>query len=53
MLDFTSIDSVRAILSGIEMIHMVRAMNPQPSLAEQFKWLAASAVTSHRHLAVW
>jgi hypothetical protein len=40
-------DSARAILGGIEMIHMMRkqqaryACNPQPSLAEQFELLAA------------
>ena len=47
MLGFKSIDSARAILSGIEMMHMMRkkqakyACNPQPSLAEQFDLLAA------------
>src|SRR4029079_19335212 len=47
MLGFKSMDSARAILSGIEMIHMIRkgqakcAKNPQPSLAEQFDRLAA------------
>jgi putative transposase len=47
MLGFKSIDSARAILSGIEMVHMMRkqqakyACNPQPSLAEQFDLLAA------------
>jgi transposase-like protein len=47
MLGFKSIDSARAILSGIEMIHMIRkgqakcAGNPRPPLAEQFEWLAA------------
>jgi transposase-like protein len=47
MLGFKSMDSARAILSGIEMIHMIRkeqakcAGNPRPSLAEQFEWLAA------------
>ena len=47
MLGSKSMDSARAILSGIEMIHMIRkgqakcAGNPRPSLAEQFEWLAA------------
>jgi putative transposase len=47
MLGFKSIDSARAILTGIEMVHMMRkqqakyARNPQPSLAEQFDLLAA------------
>jgi putative transposase len=47
MLGFKSIDSARAILSGIEMVHMMRkqqakyACNLQPSLAEQFNLLAA------------
>jgi putative transposase len=47
MLGFKSIDSAPAILSGIEMVHMMRkqqakyACNPQPSLAEQFDMLAA------------
>jgi transposase-like protein len=47
MLSFKSMDSARAVLSGIEMIHMIRkrqakcAGNPQPSLAEQFNILAA------------
>jgi putative transposase len=47
MLGFKSMDSARAILSGIEMVHMMRkqqakyACNPQPSLAEQFNLLAA------------
>jgi transposase-like protein len=40
-------DSARAVLSGIEMIHMIRKQqakyvyNPQPSLTEQFNILAA------------
>ena len=44
---FKSADSARAILSGIEMIHMMRkqqakyACNQQLSLAEQFHLLAA------------
>jgi putative transposase len=47
MLGFQTIDSACAILGGIEMIHMMRkqqakyARSPQPSLAEQFKLLAA------------
>ncbi|MGF9762366.1 IS6 family transposase [Microvirga sp. 0TCS3.31] len=47
MLGFKSIDSARAILSGIEMVHMMRkqqakyACRQQPSLAEQFDLLAA------------
>jgi transposase-like protein len=47
MLGFKSIVSARVILSGIEMVHMMRkqqakyACHPQPSLAEQFKLLAA------------
>jgi transposase-like protein len=47
MLGFKSIDSAPAILSGIEMVHMMHkqqakyACNPQPSLAEQFDMLAA------------
>jgi putative transposase len=47
MLGFKSIDSAPAILSGIEMVHMMHkqqakyACNPQPSLAEQFDLLAA------------
>jgi putative transposase len=47
MLGFQTIDSARAILSGSEMIHMMRkqqakyARNPQPSLAEQFDLLSA------------
>ena len=47
LLGFKSIDSARATLGGIEMIHMMRkqqaryACNPQPSLAEQFELLAA------------
>ncbi|KAB0264921.1 IS6 family transposase [Microvirga brassicacearum] len=47
MLGFKSMDSARAILSGIEMIHMIRkgqakyVRKAQPSLAEQFKRLAA------------
>jgi len=47
MLGFQTIDSARAILGGIEMIHMMRKQqaryvhNPQPSLAKQFKLLAA------------
>ena len=47
MLGFKSIDSARAILSGIETVHMMRkqqakyACNPHPSLAEHFDLLAA------------
>jgi transposase-like protein len=47
MLGFKSMASARAILGGIEMVHMMRkgqakcACNPQPSLAEQFDRLAA------------
>ena len=47
MLGFKSMNSARAILGGIEMVHMMRkgqakyACNPQPSLAEQFDLLAA------------
>lgn len=47
MLGFKAMDSARAILGGIEMIHMMRkqqakyACNRQPSLAEQFDMLAA------------
>jgi transposase-like protein len=47
MLGFKAIHSARAILGGIELVHMMRkgqakyAGNRQPSLAEQFEWLAA------------
>ncbi|OKO74930.1 IS6 family transposase [Bradyrhizobium sp. AS23.2] len=47
MLGFKSRDSVRIVLGGIEMVHMMRkqqarfAFNPHPSLAEQFDILAA------------
>jgi transposase-like protein len=47
MLGFKSMNSARAILGGIEMVHMMRKQqahytrNPQPSLAEQFHLLAA------------
>jgi putative transposase len=47
MMGFKSMNSARAILGGIEMIHMMRKQqakyvrNPQPSLAEQFDLLAA------------
>jgi putative transposase len=47
MLGFKAMDSARAILGGIEMIHMIRkgqatyARNPHSSLAEQFEQLAA------------
>jgi putative transposase len=47
VLGFKSMASARTILSGIEMVHMMRkgqakyARNPQPSLAEPFDLLAA------------
>ena len=47
MLGFQTIHSARAILGGIEMIHMMRkqqakyARNLHPSLAEQFEILAS------------
>lgn len=47
MLGFKSPASAAIILSGIEMVHMMRkrqaryAFNPNPSLAEQFTILAA------------
>ena len=47
MLGFKSMASARVILSGIEMVHMMRkglakyACNRQPSLAKQFDLLAA------------
>jgi putative transposase len=47
MLGFKSTNSARAILGGIEMVHMMRkgqakyARNPRLSLAEQFERLAA------------
>ena len=47
MLGFKSMASARAILGGIEMVHMMRkgqakyTCSPQPSLAEQFNRLAA------------
>jgi transposase-like protein len=47
ILRFQSAVTARAILGGIEMVHMMRkqqakyAWNPQPSLAEQFELLAA------------
>ena len=47
MLGFTSAESARVILGGIELIHMMRkqqakyACNQQLSLAEQFGQLAA------------
>jgi transposase-like protein len=46
MMGFKSMNSARAVLGGIEMIHMMRkgqakyARHPQPSLAEQFEQLA-------------
>jgi putative transposase len=47
MMGFKSMNSARAVLAGIEMVHMMRkgqakyACNPQPSLAEQLDRLAA------------
>lgn len=47
MLGFKSLASASIILSGIELVHMIRkrqarfAYNPNPSLAEQFEMLAA------------
>ena len=47
MLGFKSMNSARAILGGIEMVHMMRkgqakyAYDRQPSIAEQFEMLAA------------
>ncbi|GLS30878.1 hypothetical protein GCM10007937_25870 [Mesorhizobium albiziae] len=47
MLGFKSTATAATILSGIEMIHMMRkrqaryAFNPNPSIAEQFEILAA------------
>ena len=47
MLGFKSQTSAAIVLSGIEMIHMMRkrqaryAYNPRPSIAEQFDLLAA------------
>jgi putative transposase len=47
MLDFKPLDTAATILSGIELVHMMRkrqarfAFNPKPSLAEQFAILAA------------
>ena len=47
MLEFKSMVPARAIVSGIEMVHMMRkgqaeyACNSNSSLAEQFAWLAA------------
>ena len=47
MLGFKSIDSARAIIGGIELVHMMRkgqakyAWNPSLSLAEQFERLTA------------
>jgi hypothetical protein len=51
MLGFKAMDSARAILGGIEMIHMMRkqqakyACNQPLSLADQFERLAASILT--------
>jgi putative transposase len=47
MLGFKSVTCTATILSGIEMVHMMRkrqaryAYNPSPLLAEQFEILAA------------
>jgi putative transposase len=47
MLGFKSYSSAAIILSGIEMVHMMRkrqaryAYHPAPSIAEQFEILAA------------
>lgn len=47
MLGFKSASNAATILSGIEMIHMMRkrqarfAYNPHPSVAEQFEIIAA------------
>ena len=47
MLGFKSMASAEIILSGIEMVHMMRkrqarfAYNPRPSIAEQFEALTA------------
>jgi transposase-like protein len=47
MLGFKSTTTAHVILSGLEMVHMMRkgqakyACNRQPSLAEQFELLAA------------
>ncbi len=47
MLGFKSLKTAEIILSGVELIHMMRkrqarfAFNPNPSLAEQFEMLAA------------
>ncbi len=47
MLGFQTIDNARAILGGIDMVHMMRKQqakyvrNLHPSLAEQFEILAA------------
>ena len=47
MLGFRSLKAAEIILSGVELIHMMRkrqarfAVNPNPSLAEQFDMLAA------------
>jgi hypothetical protein len=54
MLGFKSTASAQAILSGVEMIHMMRkqhahcARNPQPSLAEQFEILEPFPLTWNR-----
>jgi len=47
MLGFKSVNSARAVVSGIEVVHMLRkgqakyVRGRQPSLAEQFERLAA------------
>ena len=47
MLGFKAMNSARAVLAGIAIVHMMRkqqakyARNPQPSLAEQFNILDA------------
>ncbi|MGN8117491.1 DDE-type integrase/transposase/recombinase, partial [Labrys sp. 22185] len=47
MLGFKSMESAEVILSGIELVHMMRkqqarfAYNPRPSLKAQFELLAA------------
>jgi transposase-like protein len=48
MLGFKSMEAAANIISGIEMVHMMRkrqarfAFNPNPSLAEQFNTIAAA-----------
>lgn len=56
MLGFKSPSSAAIILSGIEMVHMMRkrqaryAFNPNPSLAEQFEILAAQLASDRASL---